>query len=130
MLIDIDDFKKVNDTYGHQTGDHVIRACAKLLKESAREIDTCGRYGGEEFVVLMPNTDAKGALHFAERLRLAIAALTVSYADYQVEFTVSLGICELDDKIETPQQWLELADQALYQSKEGGRNLTSVWEKN
>ena len=126
LIFDIDHFKKVNDTYGHQTGDEVIKCCAAKLLDCARDIDICGRYGGEEFVVLLENTAAKGALVFAERLRKAIEALEVSYEEHRVKFTVSLGICELTEAVNSPKHWLELADQALYQSKEGGRNQTSI----
>jgi len=126
LIFDIDHFKKVNDTYGHQTGDEVIKICAKTLLATARELDVCGRYGGEEFVVLLENTDAKGAYIFAERLRKLIEKLTVTYEQHTVKFTVSLGICELSEKIKSPQQWLEVADQGLYKSKEGGRNQTNI----
>lgn len=126
LIFDIDHFKKVNDTYGHQAGDEVIRMCAKLLRKCARDIDICGRYGGEEFVVLLKNTDQNGAKIFAERLRQLIEKLTVKHQSDTIQFTVSLGVCELNNQIQTAQQWLELADQGLYQSKENGRNQTTV----
>ena len=126
LIFDIDHFKKVNDTYGHQTGDVVIIQCASVLLQCARDTDVCGRYGGEEFVVLLGNTDAKGAFIFAERLRKSIEKITVEHAENRVNFTISLGICELNNRITTPLQWLELADQGLYKSKESGRNQTSI----
>ncbi|MGX5202735.1 GGDEF domain-containing protein [Aliikangiella sp. IMCC44632] len=128
LIFDIDHFKRVNDTYGHQTGDEVIRDCAKTLLESARDIDVCGRYGGEEFVVLLDNTDIEGAQVFAERLRKKIAALTVVYEEHKVKFTISLGLCQLDSDIKSPKQWLEYADQGLYLSKEKGRNQTNIYD--
>lgn len=126
VIFDIDHFKKVNDTYGHQTGDEVIKICARALLASARDIDICGRYGGEEFVVLLSNTNADGGRVFSERLRKAIEKLTVTYEENSVNFTISLGICQLSDTIKSPQHWLELADQGLYKSKEGGRNCSTV----
>jgi len=127
VIFDIDHFKKVNDTYGHQAGDEVIRQCSSTLLNCARDVDVCGRYGGEEFVVLLPETDAKSALIFSERLRKSIENILVTYEQYEIKFTVSLGICQLNDKIKSAQQWLECADQALYKSKEGGRNKSSIF---
>lgn len=129
VIFDIDHFKKVNDTYGHQTGDEVIRECAQTLLSCARDIDVCGRYGGEEFVVLLNNTDAKGAFTFAERLRSRIEKLTVTYDKYVVKFTISLGVCELTSTIKSAKEWLEFADQGLYKSKEGGRNQTTIFSQ-
>jgi len=128
VIFDIDHFKKVNDTYGHQAGDEVIRQCSSALLESARELDICGRYGGEEFVVLLSETEAKNAMIFSERLRKKIEGLLVVHGQHKIKFTISLGICQLDEKIENPLQWLESADHALYQSKESGRNKSSIFE--
>lgn len=126
IIFDIDHFKAVNDTYGHAAGDEVIKIVARSLLATARDIDICGRYGGEEYVVLLENTDANGALVFAERLRKLIEKLTVTYEGQEIKFTVSLGICELTLAVGSAKQWLELADQGLYQSKEGGRNQTNI----
>jgi diguanylate cyclase (GGDEF)-like protein len=126
IIFDIDHFKLVNDTYGHQAGDEVIRICSRTLLACARDIDVCGRYGGEEFVVLLENTDAKGANIFSERLRKFLEKLTVTYQSDEIKFTVSIGVSELSNNIETAQQWLELADQGLYHSKENGRNQTTI----
>jgi diguanylate cyclase len=126
VIFDIDHFKKVNDTHGHAAGDDVIRKCSAALLECARDVDVCGRYGGEEFVVLLSEADANQAKIFSERLRKHIEAMVVAYQDLKIKFTVSLGICELNESVETPQQWLEKADEALYKSKEGGRNMTSI----
>ena len=126
LIFDIDHFKKVNDTYGHQAGDDVIRLCARTLLECAREVDICGRYGGEEFVVLLADTDAKGAYTFAERLRKTVENLEVKHEGTTIRFTISLGVCELTPAVSSAENWLELADQSLYHSKENGRNRTSV----
>ncbi|MET1256615.1 sensor domain-containing diguanylate cyclase [Aliikangiella maris] len=129
VIFDIDHFKKVNDTYGHQAGDEVIRACAQTLQKVTRDIDVCGRYGGEEFVVMLTNTNINGALKFAERLRMAIEKQSITYELRVIQFTISLGICELSKNIDSPKEWIELADQALYASKENGRNQTSIKNK-
>jgi diguanylate cyclase (GGDEF)-like protein len=127
VMFDIDHFKRINDTHGHPTGDEAIRLVARLFKENARGTDICGRYGGEEFVALLPDTDAAGAQLFCERLRYAIAAESVLGPNHAVvRFTISLGVAELNDTIETPHDWLELADQALYRAKTGGRNQTQI----
>ncbi len=128
VIFDIDHFKKINDNYGHQAGDEVIKQCAATLLACARETDICGRYGGEEFVVILTDSDAKKAKVFAERLRQKMEKLTVVHADKEIKFTVSLGVCQLNEKIETAKAWLELSDQALYQSKKGGRNQTTITE--
>jgi len=128
VIFDIDHFKKVNDTYGHQAGDEVIRQCSASLLACARDLDICGRYGGEEFVVLLSEANEKKAMIFAERLRIQIENILVLYEQYEIRFTVSLGISQLKEHIETPQQWLESADQALYKSKENGRNQTNIGE--
>ncbi len=127
VIFDIDHFKKVNDTYGHQAGDEVIRQCSSALLSCARDVDICGRYGGEEFVVLLPETDAQNALVFAERLRKKIERILVVYEEYKIHFEISLGICQLSKATKTPEKWLESADQALYESKETGRNKSSIY---
>lgn len=128
VIFDIDHFKLVNDTYGHQAGDEVIRECAKTLVDCAREQDVCGRYGGEEFVVLLSETDIDGAYQFAERLREKLEKLTIVYDGLEIKFTVSLGICQLTTDIASAKGWLENSDKALYRSKENGRNKTSRHE--
>lgn len=127
IIFDIDHFKNVNDTYGHQAGDEVIRQCASALMNSARDIDICGRYGGEEFVALLEDTDGQGAEIFSERLRKMLETLIISYDEQEITFTVSLGISQLNESIASPQQWLECADKALYTSKETGRNRTTIY---
>jgi len=128
VIFDIDHFKNVNDTYGHQAGDEVIRKCARALLSCARDVDICGRYGGEEFVVILSEANLQDAHVFAERLRRLIEKVTVVYEQHEIQFTISLGICQLSDNIESAQKWLEKSDQALYKSKENGRNKTSVAE--
>lgn len=127
VMFDIDHFKKINDSYGHQLGDEAIRAVSRTMLDNSREIDVCGRYGGEEFVVILPDTDIDGAIVYCERLRKSIELLTVEFNGQSVQFTVSLGIALLDDQLKSATDWLIGADKALYQSKEGGRNQTHVF---
>lgn len=126
VMLDIDHFKKVNDTFGHTVGDDVIRQVSRAIKEQIRDFDIAGRYGGEEFGIILTGTDAAGAANFAERLRQAIENMTVNAESQQVRFTVSLGISQLSSNINDHRGWIEKADQALYKSKEGGRNRFTV----
>ncbi len=127
LMFDIDHFKRVNDNYGHPTGDEVIRQTAACLKENIREIDIAGRYGGEEFAVILPDTHAEGALVVAERLRKKIDTLSVHYDGLYVEYSISLGIAELNPTMNEPTAWIECADKALYQAKHNGRNNSVIY---
>lgn len=127
VMFDIDHFKNVNDTYGHQAGDAVIQQTAELVRQCMRDADIAGRYGGEEFVVLLPDTDSEGALTFAERFRQAIEEHEVVYENHRIRFTVSLGIADLSQPTSGYAQLIERADGALYSSKAGGRNQVSVY---
>lgn len=126
IMLDIDHFKAVNDNYGHPAGDHIIKMLAKIIAKSIRETDVSGRYGGEEFAVLLPQTDAKQARIVAERIRLLAEKLTCTYEGVEINFTVSLGIAEFDPAFTDHMMWLEKADQALYRSKQAGRNQTTI----
>lgn len=128
IIFDIDHFKKVNDTYGHMAGDEVIRQTSAVLRQSIRDTDIPGRYGGEEFVIILINTPASEAKILAERLRKNIEALTVKYETMEIRFTVSLGIADVDLTVDEHMKWLECADQALYVSKESGRNQTNIYD--
>ncbi len=118
---DVDRFKHINDTYGHQVGDRVLAAIAKLLASHIREADFIARYGGEEFVIVMPGTGAEDALAVAEKLRDKIATSQFQYAGTPVAVTVSCGIAEFSEG-SNPERLFEAADRALYQAKEQGRN--------
>ncbi len=122
IIFDIDHFKKVNDTYGHTLGDEAIRQVAQQLKSTARITDLAGRYGGEEFVLLLPSTSAEGAYEVAERLRKAIEAAVIQQGDLQLKITVSLGVSSYQSSFDSARDWLEAADQALYRAKNSGRN--------
>ncbi|MCW8983087.1 MAG: GGDEF domain-containing protein [Gammaproteobacteria bacterium] len=127
LMFDIDHFKLVNDTYGHQAGDEVIRAVSELVRETKRESDIAGRYGGEEFAVILVDTDEEGALIYAERLREAIAATTVTHNHHNIQFTVSIGVAESPHLGTPSKEWIESADNALYYAKEHGRNQTTLY---
>lgn len=127
IMFDIDHFKKVNDTYGHPAGDDVIRATAKALLEAIRTTDIAGRYGGEEFGVILINSNADSCHVVAERLRTNIEALTVKHAEHNIRYTISLGIADISADMKDYKDWLAAADQGLYQSKHAGRNRTSIY---
>ena len=123
VMCDIDHFKKVNDTYGHAAGDDVLKQFAEILKDEAREIDRVGRYGGEEFLLLLPGTVLDSAVTFAERLRQRVEQNTFSFEGGTLKRTVSLGVASWPHpKIKGREEMLKAADDALYVAKEMGRN--------
>ena len=119
-MFDIDHFKSINDTYGHQVGDAVIQQVAELIRENLRDSDVAGRYGGEEFVVLLPDTDKQGALTFAERLRHAVESHEVQHEQHRIRFTISLGVADLSVPSSSHAQLIEWADSALYAPRRQG----------
>ena len=129
-MMDIDNFKGVNDTYGHLTGDAILREVASCISNMVRKIDTPARYGGEEFVVILPETGKEDALIIAERLRKAIERIVVTTKDnVKISPTVSMGIAEhpvdgVDAKV-----LIDAADKALYYSKNNGKNVVSIYYK-
>jgi diguanylate cyclase (GGDEF)-like protein/PAS domain S-box-containing protein/putative nucleotidyltransferase with HDIG domain len=128
MLADIDHFKRINDTYGHQFGDLVLREIATILRTQSREVDICGRYGGEEFMIIT-NQPIEGAMRYATKLHTAIENHIFKSAEHSVHVTVSIGIADWRKSILTKQELIERADTALYQAKEDGRNLIRVWKE-
>ncbi|MGB1300018.1 MAG: diguanylate cyclase [Pseudoalteromonas tetraodonis] len=127
LIFDIDHFKKVNDDFGHSAGDVALRHVASLLKTALRETDIAGRYGGEEFVVTLLDTDKQGAIVFAERLRQLIETSPAKYNEHTLHLAISVGIACFDDQFKDHERWIEAADKALYHSKETGRNKVSVY---
>ena len=124
MILDIDFFKSINDTYGHDAGDDVLREFAVRIRTSIRGIDLACRYGGEEFVIVMPETDIQVAGMVAERLRRSIAGETfaVNKGTKRIDVTISIGLATLDNKGEPVADVLKRADIALYRAKHDGRN--------
>jgi diguanylate cyclase (GGDEF)-like protein len=123
IMADLDHFKRVNDTYGHLAGDAVLREAARRFQSEARAYDAIGRYGGEEFLLVMPGGDAPGARHLAERILHAVSSETFTFPGGTVDLTVSLGVVARDDGIDTdPASIVKAADDALYRAKREGRN--------
>jgi len=125
LLLDLDHFKLVNDTYGHLGGDDVLLGVANLLQRAARTVDTVARYGGEEFVIVLPETGKQGALSFAERLRSKLATHRFVIAGgEEIHITGSLGVATYPSQgIESVEDLFRAADAALYRAKGSGRNL-------
>lgn len=126
VMLDIDHFKRINDTYGHLAGDEVLRRLAALLKQVSRSTDIVGRYGGEEFGLLLIDCKVAQAQSLVTRLQIEVSRLVVEYDEHQIQFTLSLGMSEISPLFQTYQQWISLSDQALYHSKESGRNRLTV----
>jgi len=128
LLLDIDHFKAVNDTHGHDSGDAVIREFARRILNNVRSVDLVCRYGGEEFVVIMPETDIQVAGTVAERLRERVAGepFDIPSADSLLNVTVSVGIAGIENPIDTPADILRRADEALYRAKRAGRNRVAA----
>ena len=126
LMIDIDHFKVVNDTFGHAAGDHVLRHLSTLMREDLRKIDTLGRLGGEEFAVILPGADSSAAEGFAERLRKQVAETPVVLDKWIIPLTISIGVTEIKPGDASADDALTRADRALYRAKECGRNRVAV----
>ncbi len=124
LMLDVDHFKKINDTHGHPVGDTVLRALGQLLPRALRTTDIAGRLGGEEFAVLLPGTDAAGALRIAENLRLAVEHEPIRDAELSLRITVSIGVSHVAaaDEVHALDTLVRAADAALYAAKKAGRN--------
>jgi diguanylate cyclase (GGDEF)-like protein len=128
LLIDIDHFKDVNDRHGHQTGDRAIAAVARAMEQALRREDLVGRWGGEEFIAILPETDADGAAVVAERIRAGVADLEVPTDEsLRIRLTASVGVAA--DASEGANHLVQQADNALYAAKAGGRNRVEVAEE-
>ncbi len=126
LMIDVDHFKKVNDTYGHAGGDAVLKALAAKLKPQLRDSDLFGRLGGEEFAVFTPGISIEGATELAERLRREVAAMEVVFEKLAIQFTISVGVATAERGNATLETVLRRADRALYQAKASGRNRVMI----
>jgi two-component system cell cycle response regulator len=122
VMIDIDFFKRINDTYGHQAGDEVLRQLGQLLSGGVRTCDFIGRYGGEEFCVVLPQTSEQQAAHWAERMRGCIAELSVTLNDLKLGITASFGVAQRLADTSSPEMLIDMADQALVVAKRSGRD--------
>lgn len=121
ILLDIDFFKKINDSFGHQFGDFVLKQTAEIIKNNCRSYDYIGRYGGEEFLIICPNTDKQCLFIIANRIRKAIEEFTFSYQNISTKVTISAGISS-SEEADSIEKLIEIADKRLYQSKADGRN--------
>ncbi len=128
VMIDIDHFKNINDTFGHKTGDIMIQALSALLQDQTRVSDIACRYGGEEFVLVMPEISIERAYERVEQLRITFEALQVNLGDATLRSTFSAGIAVYPEHAVTGEELMHLADQALYQAKTGGRNCVKIYE--
>jgi diguanylate cyclase (GGDEF)-like protein len=127
LMLDLDHFKNVNDSYGHMVGDNVLSKAGQIIRESLRFTDIAGRYGGEEFCIFMPETDLEGAHIFAERLRQQLSSETYKSDDGHIfSVTCSIGVAQLSDAYEDPIEYLSAVDRALYQAKGEGRDRVCV----
>jgi two-component system cell cycle response regulator len=124
-FLDLDKFKSVNDTYGHDAGDLVLKEVCKTIKATIKPTDVFGRYGGEEFCLLMPNRDIDEAFAFSEKIRLAVQATRIEYEGTPIPVTVSIGVAALDASMAGSADLIRVADGLVYESKSGGRNRVS-----
>ena len=122
IMFDIDHFKHVNDEYGHQCGDYILKSVCSRVASIIRNVDMFARYGGEEFCCILPETELEGAMQVAERFRQAIEEQENKFNDLNVKVTISLGVAELREEISSPEMMMKKADDALYRAKNEGRN--------
>lgn len=126
IMFDIDHFKDINDTHGHQCGDYILQEIASIIQRSIRSEDILGRYGGEEFCCLLPETPLASATILAERFRKKIAETTFQYAGEDIGVTISLGVSSMNETVPSGETLLKKADEGLYRAKNDGRNKTVV----
>ena len=124
-ILDADHFKKVNDNHGHIVGDFVLKKLATLFQQNIRREELLGRYGGEEFVVVMPEVDSNGAFQLAEKLRKTVETTVFKSGETELPVTISVGVATLGAE-GSVKDFLDTADQALYRSKEEGRNRVTI----
>jgi len=126
IIFDIDDFKKINDTYGHLDGDAVLQDLSLTCRTILRQCDAFARFGGEEFILLLPETDESSARQVADRLCQLIANHVIDYKDAQIQITISAGVTTCDLNVDTLDNLLNRADRALYQAKRLGKNRLEI----
>jgi diguanylate cyclase (GGDEF)-like protein len=133
LMLDIDHFKRINDTWGHPAGDEVLKSVGKMLKESCRVYDVPGRYGGEEFCIVLPETKPGNTTVVAERIRKRLEETELTLGDASVAVTASIGIAGMenqsDEEMLSPAALIDRADRALYSAKTRGRNRIEMWDR-
>ncbi|MFT2089827.1 diguanylate cyclase [Paraglaciecola sp. 2405UD69-4] len=128
VMLDLDHFKHINDTYGHPAGDSVIKSFANVIRKATRGTDLVGRYGGEEFAIILPDTPVENVEFVAQRIRRFAEKKPVIHGDIEISYTVSVGIAGFNESYKSYTEWLAAADNALYQAKESGRNKVVIAE--
>ena len=132
LMLDVDHFKRINDTWGHSAGDQVLQGIGKLLRECCRVYDVPGRYGGEEFCIVLPETKTGNTTTVAERIRCRLESTALSCGDTSISVTASIGIAGMDEPGSgdalSPATLIERADRALYSAKNRGRNRVEMWD--
>jgi diguanylate cyclase (GGDEF)-like protein len=126
MMLDLDHFKQINDNYGHPLGDQIIQEFAERCKSSVREVDLIGRYGGEEFLIFLPETDSQTAMQVAERLRASVEGMPIKVSGREINVTVSIGVSRTDENTLELETLIARADQAMYIAKHKGRNNVKI----
>jgi polar amino acid transport system substrate-binding protein len=128
VLMDIDHFKNINDEYGHQTGDYVLKRYCQLVSSAIRTNDIFGRYGGEEFMLVCPHTDLQGAMHLLNRLKSDIGSYEFSSNGHPLTVTSSFGVAARSDSFKNLASFINASDRALYQAKNAGRNCIKLYQ--
>ena len=127
LIFDIDYFKKLNDQYGHQTGDLVLKQVARIAHDNSREADVLARYGGEEFIMVLPNTNSSGAFALAESIRSRIATHREKIGETKLKITISVGVADILPEEDSLDEIIRRADKALYAAKRAGRNCSRIY---
>jgi two-component system, cell cycle response regulator len=122
IIIDIDDFKQINDFYGHLSGDEYLKKLAELFSLTLREQDIAGRIGGEEFLIILPETTIEGAFQLAVRIRKNVEEFILPFLNFKIRTTISAGVCQFENSVTNVNELLDIADQALYEAKRSGKN--------
>ncbi len=122
IMLDIDDFKQINDRYGHLSGDEYLKRLAGLIRETLRDQDLAGRIGGEEFLIVLPETAIEGALQLAVRIRKNVEDFAITLQDKEIRTTISAGVCQYERGLKDVKELLDLADQAMYEAKKSEKN--------
>jgi len=122
IMFDIDHFKKINDSYGHLAGDHVLKHLAMVIKSRIRREDILSRYGGEEFSIILPEIDLENAIQFAEKIRKLVEKAVFTFEDTEIPVTISIGVTNYDTQQADVSEFIKVADEKLYEAKQAGRN--------